>query len=135
MRVKAKFSLIIICCLSTIIVFVLYVLFINHYISSLIERGQFGDMFGALNTFFSGLALIGVIYTVSQQNEIIKNNTTEFDQRIKEFESQQKIQTLNTLISIYQQKYNEVKSNHLESNVYKKKIIELTNELETYLKQ
>jgi len=32
-------------------------------------RGQFGDMFGALNALFSGLAFAGIIYTIRQQSE------------------------------------------------------------------
>jgi len=31
------------------------------------ERGQFGDMFGAVNTLFSGLAFAGVIYAIFLQ--------------------------------------------------------------------
>lgn len=30
-------------------------------------RGQFGDTFGAINTFFSGLAFAGIIYTILMQ--------------------------------------------------------------------
>lgn len=33
------------------------------------ERGTFGDMFGAVNTLFSGLAFAGVIYAVFLQNQ------------------------------------------------------------------
>lgn len=40
-------------------------------IGSLEQRGQFGDMFGAVNALFSGLAMAGVIYAVLlQQNEL-----------------------------------------------------------------
>jgi hypothetical protein len=31
------------------------------------KAGQFGDMFGALNTFFTGLALAGVVYSIREQ--------------------------------------------------------------------
>ena len=35
------------------------------------ELGQFGDMFGAVNTLFSGLAFAGIIYTILlQRNEL-----------------------------------------------------------------
>lgn len=35
------------------------------------EMGQFGDMFGAVNTLFSGLAFAGIIYTILlQRNEL-----------------------------------------------------------------
>lgn len=33
------------------------------------ERGMFGDMFGAVNALFSGLALAGIIYTILLQRE------------------------------------------------------------------
>lgn len=33
------------------------------------KRGQFGDMFGAINALFSGLAFAGIIYSIRQQNE------------------------------------------------------------------
>jgi len=33
------------------------------------ERGQFGDMFGIVNTLFSGLAFAGVIYAILLQRE------------------------------------------------------------------
>ena len=30
-------------------------------------RGQFGDMFGAVNAFFSGLAFAGIVFTINTQ--------------------------------------------------------------------
>lgn len=33
------------------------------------DRGTFGDMFGAINALFSGLALAGVVYAILQQQE------------------------------------------------------------------
>jgi hypothetical protein len=40
---------------------------------------DFGDMFGAINALFSGLALAGVIYAVLMQTEDIKNNQTQIE--------------------------------------------------------
>lgn len=41
------------------------------YIPTWSERGTFGDMFGAVNTLFSGLAFAGLIYTIYlQSNEL-----------------------------------------------------------------
>ncbi|MDO9053237.1 MAG: hypothetical protein Q7U37_04820 [Gallionella sp.] len=34
---------------------------------SLPERGTFGDMFGAVNALFSGLAFVGVVYAILLQ--------------------------------------------------------------------
>ena len=33
------------------------------------QRGQFGDMFGAINSLFSGLAFAGIIFTIYLQRE------------------------------------------------------------------
>jgi len=35
-------------------------------------RGQFGDMFGAVNALFSGLAFAGLIITITQQNRALQ---------------------------------------------------------------
>jgi len=46
--------------------------FISHYSSTWIHRGQFGDMFGAVNALFSGLALAGIILTIYLQYKDLK---------------------------------------------------------------
>jgi hypothetical protein len=58
-------------------------------------RGQFGDMFGAVNALFSGLAFSGIIYTIlmqreelSLQREELKLNRQELQDTRKEFEQQ-----------------------------------------------
>jgi hypothetical protein len=38
------------------------------------HRGQFGDMFGALNAVFSGLAFAGVIYAIMLQREEMRSS-------------------------------------------------------------
>jgi hypothetical protein len=40
-------------------------------------RGQFGDMFGAVNSLFSGLALAGVVYTIYLQHREIEEQRKE----------------------------------------------------------
>ncbi len=48
-----------------------YYLAITHLLPSLELRGQFGDMFGAMNALFSGFAFLGIIYTIYlQRNEL-----------------------------------------------------------------
>jgi len=41
------------------------------------KRGTFGDMFGAANAFFSGLALIGVVYAIRLQGKEISDQVKE----------------------------------------------------------
>jgi hypothetical protein len=44
------------------------------------ERGTFGDMFGALNALFSGLAFLGVILAIVLQYEELKEQRQEIRQ-------------------------------------------------------
>ena len=52
-----------------IAIFFAYFFLVRHFLPEWIESSQFGDMFGGLNTFFSGLAFLGIIYTIFLQRE------------------------------------------------------------------
>jgi len=52
-----------------------------HYIADWPTRASFGDMFGAVNSLFSALALIGVVYSVNIQ---IKSVKIDHDRRKKQ---------------------------------------------------
>lgn len=43
------------------------------------DRANFGDMFGAINTFFSGLAFAGVIYAILLQRHDLKLQRKELE--------------------------------------------------------
>lgn len=43
------------------------------------NRGEFGDMFGAINTLFSGLAFGGIIYTIFQQKVELRLQRQELE--------------------------------------------------------
>lgn len=45
---------------------------ISNYIDSPTDQGTFGDMFGAVNALFSGLAFAGLIVTLLYQKEELK---------------------------------------------------------------
>lgn len=46
-------------------------LFIGIYFYEIAEAGQRGDMFGAVNALFSGMAFVGVFYAIIiQRNEV-----------------------------------------------------------------
>ena len=52
------------------------------------ERGTFGDMFGAVNALFSGLAFLGVILAIVLQYEELKEQRREIQQsRVAQEES------------------------------------------------
>ncbi len=48
------------------------------------DRGTIGDMFGAVNALFSGLAFVGLIYTILIQREEIQMNREEIEMNRKE---------------------------------------------------
>lgn len=50
-------------------IWVLAALLIFSLLPSWSERGQFGDLFGAVNALFSGLAFAGLFYTIYLQRE------------------------------------------------------------------
>jgi len=60
--------------LIAIIVIVIQILggFAIHHLVESEQRGTFGDMFGAVNTLFSGLAFAGVIYAIILQREELR---------------------------------------------------------------
>jgi hypothetical protein len=51
-------------------------------------RGQFGDMFGAVNALFSGLAFTGIIFTILLQREELQEQRRELRLTRKEFKQQ-----------------------------------------------
>ena len=62
--------------------------FICKYIEGIDERGMFGDMFGAVNALFSGLAFAGLIVTLLYQKEELKLQREELAQTREELKSQ-----------------------------------------------
>jgi hypothetical protein len=47
------------------------------------ERGAFGEMFGGINTLFSGLALLAVIYTILIQQKDLEQKSKEIKNMYK----------------------------------------------------
>jgi hypothetical protein len=50
------------------------------------RAGQFGDMFGALNAIFAGLAFVGLLATIAYQHQEIKDARTDAKQLKKSVE-------------------------------------------------
>lgn len=82
MNRRAFFSLLII-----IALWLVFWIFITNsgWLNEWNDRGTFGDMFGAINSLFSGLALAGVIYTILLQRIELKQNTTELRGQKEQF--------------------------------------------------
>lgn len=89
------------------------------------ERGTFGDMFGGLNTLFSGLAFCGIIISILLQSSELKMQREEIRQNREELKGSKiaqqaqsqslqkqaenlkisaKLSALNTLVNYYSEK-------------------------------
>ena len=53
--------------------------FSGYYLYGFADRGTFGDMFGAVNALFSGLAFAGVIYAVLLQRKELELQRNELE--------------------------------------------------------
>ncbi|MET3828629.1 hypothetical protein ABIC86_000089 [Paenibacillus sp. DS2363] len=53
-------------------------------------RGTFGDMFGAVNALFSGLAFTGLIYTIAVQRQELQTQSKSIDMQTDELSLQRK---------------------------------------------
>lgn len=56
-----------------LLILVSYNLILRYYINNSTARAEFGDMHGAIDTLFSGLAFAGIIYTIHQQRKELRN--------------------------------------------------------------
>ena len=63
---------------------------INKFIDEPTNQGTFGDMFGAVNALFSGLAFAGLIATLLYQREELKLQRKELNEQKLEFREQNK---------------------------------------------
>lgn len=76
---------------SVSVIFVLSVWFINYSYGMKLDHihsGIFGDMFGAVNAVFSGLAFAGIIISLYFQRIDLKNQFKEIKQTNREFKIQ-----------------------------------------------
>lgn len=72
-----------------VVLWLLSYLLITEYsgegVTFLGDRGTFGDMFGAVNSLFSGLAFATLIYTVLQQRAELQATREEMKQQSREW--------------------------------------------------
>lgn len=80
------------------------------------NRGTFGDQFGFTNSIFSGLALVGVVYSIILQQKELKETR-------EEFESQNFQTTFFNLLKTQQQIANEISTSISYLKTYKKKSV------------
>ncbi len=74
--------------------------FVLYYLP---ERGTFGDMFGAVNALFSGLAFLGVIYALLLQHDELDLTKAEFSRNAHAQKEVAQLQALTLLFQEYKQ--------------------------------
>lgn len=98
---KKKHKILIGLSLMIIGLWVLSWILITYNVAEWSNRGTFGDMFGAVNSLFSGLALIGITYSIYLQIEATQK---DHDRRKK----QSTIEYLNSISPIYRDLKNAI---------------------------
>ena len=87
--------------------FILTIIFpfvVNAFFTDWTKSGTFGDTFGALNAFFSGLALAGVIVTILIQRTELKHQRHELSlQRVEMQETRKEFLLNRTTTLVYSQ--------------------------------
>jgi hypothetical protein len=74
------------------------------------ERGTFGDMFGAVNTLFSGLAFAGVIYAIFLQSQELELQRKELELTRTELSKSAAAQQEQAKLMLHTAKINAVSS-------------------------
>lgn len=74
------------------------------------HRGTFGDMFGAVNALFSGLAFAGVIITMIMQRDEMSESREVFEQQVREMEKQTFLSTYDSLKEILDNEKKELEN-------------------------
>ena len=65
-------------------------------ITSTQDQGTFGDMFGAINALFSGLALAGVVFALIFQRQELQESIKAFQETAEASKGQERIQRIST---------------------------------------
>jgi flagellar biosynthesis component FlhA len=137
-KVKSRIGLLTILIIVVVIIWVASALLIIYGLDSWSDRGTFGDLFGAVNGLFSGLAFAGLIYTIvlqkkdleMQRNEIQLNrdelkkssraqekSEQALTEQVEQMKITSKLNALNTIINYYNLQISS--SNHTEEIVQK----------------
>ncbi len=89
---KSRKSIFLYLIIGVIILWSLSAILTIIFIDQWSDRGTFGDLFGAVNALFSGLAFAALIYTIILQRDEIKTNREEIVLNRKELAKASKLQ-------------------------------------------
>jgi len=89
---KPKTNLLLTLIIVVVVIWVLSAFFIIYFLDEWSYRGTFGDLFGAVNGLFSGLAFAGLIYTIVLQKQDIELQRNEIQMNRAELKKSAKAQ-------------------------------------------
>jgi len=119
---KSKFGTLTFLIILVLIIWLVSAILILFFLDDWSSRGTFGDLFGAVNALFSGLAFAGLIYTIilqkrdlEMQRAEIKMNRTELkksasaqqksekalSEQVEQMKVTARLNALNTIINYY----------------------------------
>jgi hypothetical protein len=86
----------------------LYGFLVFRWLGEMDTRGQFGDIFGGVNAFFTGLAFAGVIYTIFLQRKELELQRVELrrsadaqSEQVERLEEAAELSAISTLVNTY----------------------------------
>lgn len=89
---KSKVGIFIKLIVSVIVLWAFSGWMIIFFLDEWADRGTFGDLFGAVNALFSGLAFAALLYTIVLQRDEIRQNREEIVLNRKELSKAAKLQ-------------------------------------------
>jgi septal ring factor EnvC (AmiA/AmiB activator) len=128
---------------------------ILYFIDDWSARGTFGDLFGAVNALFSGLAFAGLLFSlfenrkqIAQQQEELLVNRQELlkarkiqektekaiEAQVAQMKNTARLSGLNTLVNYFTAKINDAKSTEEEVQSAKEKRREAIKEIDRLIK-
>jgi len=109
---KSSTGLLIRLIIVVVILWALSAVIVYFMLDSWADRGTLGDLFGAVNALFSGLAFAVLIYTIVLQREEIKQNREEIVLNRKELAKSARLQQKSQEVLIQQ-----VEQTHLSAKM------------------
>tara|TARA_R110001606_G_scaffold399188_1_gene581422 strand:+ start:2239 stop:2976 length:738 start_codon:yes stop_codon:yes gene_type:complete len=109
---------------SNVILSIIFIIVIAIWIVNLVvtlnwnfdDRGTFGDMFGASNALFSGLAFAGIVYTIHLQRKELSRQKIEIEQTKNNIGFQEFRSTYFNLLNLHQEIVNSLEITDINEN-------------------
>jgi len=151
---KSRFGLLTLLIILVIFIWLLSAVLIIVFLEDWSNRGSFGDLFGAVNGLFSGLAFAGLIYTIVLQKRDLELQRTEIQMNRAELKksssAQQKsekalseqvdlmritsrLNALNTIINYYNLQISSPNTTEENLQKFKEKRREAIKEIDTLI--